>query len=118
MAQLAPLITRKLSRQKLAVSREAGLFVRRGRCSLPDKTGGLLRSEPRGPGADRGYSSHSPITVGLAWMHTSLERPGPSLVNLCGVFAGTITTSPGPAARVSFPAWKLTVPWTTSQVSS
>jgi len=51
-------------------------------------------------------------------MHTSLERPGPSLVNLCGVLAGTITTSPGPAAQVLFPAWNVTVPSITSQVSS
>jgi len=49
----------------------------------------MSRRQSRSTGG--GYSSHSP----LAWMHTSLERPGPSLVNLLGVFAGTITTSPG-----------------------
>src|SRR5690242_16238848 len=51
-------------------------------------------------------------------MHTTFEGPGPSFVNPCGVSAGTITTSPGPAASRSSPARKVRWPAMTTQVSS
>ena len=42
------------------------------------------------------HSSHSVTSAGLAWMHTSLDRPGPSFVNLWGTVGGTMTRCPGP----------------------
>ncbi len=51
-------------------------------------------------------------------MQTRLARTGPLLVNLCGVWGGTITMSPGPASSYSSPTWKVMLPSITTQVSS
>ena len=78
---------------------------RRSKNRITDDIRRQAAAEYRGGNSGRPepfYSSHSVLKEGLAWMQTRFERPGPSLVNLCGTPAGAMMMSPGPALwRVS-----------------
>lgn len=56
------------------------------------------------------YSSHSVMKLPFSWMSVVSNGPGPRLVNLCGVFGGTINIWPADASICRSPTVNSPVP--------
>ena len=77
---------------------------------LGPRRAGRLAPEPD-------HSSHSVMNVPFSWMSVVSSGPGPGLVNLCGVLAGTTINCPALARICWEPTVKSALPVRTTNVS-
>lgn len=63
------------------------------------------------------HSSHSVMKLPLSWMSVDSSGPGPRLVNLCGVFGGTMRIWPVVASICWSPIVNRPVPWRMMKIS-